>query len=83
MTPNLIPRHDDARIPPAQTTQVAGTHYRDMPIQPAAFILANGIGWAEGSVIEYVVRHKVKNGVEDLKKARHLLDMLIEHEEGK
>lgn len=60
--------------------QVGGSHYRDMVIQPVEYILANGIGFIEGSVIKYVSRHKAKGGVEDLRKARHFLDLLIEHE---
>jgi hypothetical protein len=60
--------------------QVGGSHYRDMVIQPIEYILANGLGFIEGSVIKYVSRHKSKGGVEDLRKARHFLDLLIEHE---
>lgn len=67
----------------ALSTQVSGTHYKDMPIQPVEFIHKNGIGFCEGAVIKYVSRWKKKNGVEDLKKARHFLDLLIEMEEGK
>lgn len=58
--------------------QVAGNHYSDMAIQPAEFIIKNKISFCEGNVIKYVCRHKAKNGIEDLKKARHYLDMLIE-----
>jgi hypothetical protein len=59
-------------------TQVAGGHYKDLAIQPTQYILANKLGFAEGNVIKYVSRYQKKNGVEDLKKARHYLDMLIE-----
>lgn len=59
-------------------TQVGGTHYKDMPIQPIEFILKNGLGFCEGNVVKYVSRWRTKGGVEDLKKARHYLDMLIE-----
>lgn len=62
-------------------TQVGGSHYRDMPIQPATFILRNGIGFHEGSAIKYLCRWRKKGGVEDLKKARHFIDMLIEDTE--
>ena len=62
--------------------QVGGGHYKDMKIQPVEFIHANGIGYFEGCVIKYVSRWRKKNGVEDLKKARHFLDLLIEFEEG-
>lgn len=61
--------------------QEGGSHYKDMPIQPIEYILANNIPFAEGNVIKYVSRWKKKNGVADLKKARHMLDVLIENEE--
>ena len=63
--------------------QEGGTHYVDLLIQPIAFVLANGIGFVEGNVIKYVSRWKAKGGVADLKKARHYLDLLIEHESKK
>lgn len=63
------------------STQVGGSHYASMKIQPFAYIHANGIGFAEGCVIKYVSRWKAKGGIEDLKKARHFLDLLIEQEE--
>jgi len=63
----------------ALDTQIAGSHYQ-MPIQPVEFIHKNGLGFIVGNVVKYVVRYKQKNGIEDLKKARHYLDMLIEME---
>ena len=63
-------------------TQQGGTHYKDMAIQPIEFILKNNIGYCEGNVIKYVTRYQNKNGVEDLRKARHYIDMLIEQLEG-
>jgi hypothetical protein len=57
--------------------QEAGAHYKDMRIQPVEYIHANGIGYFEGNVIKYVSRWRSKNGVEDLKKARHYLDLMI------
>ena len=65
----------------AASQQVGGRHYADMAIQPFHYIHLNGIGFAEGNVIKYVSRWRNKNGLEDLKKARHFLDMLIEMEE--
>lgn len=64
----------------ALKTQVGGNHYRDLPIQPIEFIVANDIPYREANVIKYVTRWRSKNGVEDLRKARHYLDMLIEQE---
>jgi len=60
--------------------QIGGTHYKDMPIQPAEYNQKNGLGFIEGSVVKYVSRLKNKNGIQDLKKARHFLDLLIEME---
>jgi len=58
--------------------QEGGDHYKKMVIQPIEFIIKNGLGFIEGNIIKYVCRYKDKNGLEDLKKARHYLDMLIE-----
>jgi hypothetical protein len=55
-------------------------HY-DMEIQPITYIMANGLGFCEGNIVKYVSRYKEKGGIEDLKKARHYLDMLIEQEQ--
>lgn len=63
--------------------QVGGDHYKNMAIQPLEFIVANGLDFVSGCVVKYVVRYKLKNGVEDLKKARHYIDLLIELEERK
>ena len=65
----------------ALQTQVGGTHYSDMAIQPAAFNLANNMGWAEGDAISYISRWRKKGGLQDLRKARQTLLLLIEHEE--
>lgn len=64
-------------------TQVGGSHYKDMAIQPAEYVYRNGIGFLEGNVIKYVSRWRKKNGLEDLRKARHTLDLLIQMEEAK
>lgn len=58
-------------------TQVGGNHYKDMAIQPLEFILANNISFCEGNVIKYVSRWKEKGGVEDLRKAKHYIEVLI------
>ncbi len=61
----------------ATATQVGGDHYKKLKIQPIAYIFANQIGFAEGAVIKYVTRWRDKNGIQDLEKARHMLDLLI------
>ncbi len=65
----------------ALQTQEGGDHYKKMAIQPVEYIHKNRIGFIEGAVIKYVSRWRSKNGLEDLKKARHMLDLLIEMEE--
>jgi len=58
--------------------QVGGEHYKNKKIQPITFIMENDLGFCEGNIIKYVTRYKDKNGLEDLKKARHYIDFLIE-----
>jgi hypothetical protein len=59
-------------------TQIGGDHYQKLKIQPLDYIQANNLGFIEGNIIKYVTRYKDKNGVEDLKKAQHYLNYLIE-----
>jgi len=61
-------------------SQVGGNHYKSFKIQPIEFITINGLGYIVGNIIKYVCRYKSKNGIEDLRKARHYIDMLIESE---
>jgi hypothetical protein len=63
--------------------QVAGSHYKDLPIQPVEYIYANALGYFEGNVIKYVSRWRKKNGVADLEKAKHYIELLIELESRK
>lgn len=67
----------------ALDVQEGGGHYKNFPIQPVEFIYKNRIDYLEGNVIKYVCRHPTKNGVEDLKKARHYIDLIIELEYSK
>jgi len=65
----------------ASQSQVGGSHYKDMKIQPVDYIHANGLGFIEGCVIKYISRHKSKgSGKQDLEKAKHFLELLIEME---
>lgn len=52
-------------------------HY-DYEIQPVTFIMRNQLGFCEGNVIKYISRWRLKNGRDDLLKARHYIDILIE-----
>lgn len=64
----------------ALDTQIGGGHYKDQKIQPVEYIHANGLGFMEGNVIKYVTRHKSKNGAQDLKKAIHYCQLLLQLE---
>lgn len=58
-------------------TQVGGSHYKDLKIQPIEFIHANNIPFCEANAIKYLCRWRNKNGVQDLLKAKHYIDLLI------
>jgi hypothetical protein len=64
----------------ANDMQVGGTHYAKNAIQPWDFIISNNLSYLVGNIIKYLCRYKSKHGVEDLRKARHYLDKLIEIE---
>lgn len=65
----------------ANDIQISGNHYKSKAIQPWDYIAANGLGYFEGNIIKYVSRWQDKNGLDDLRKARHYLDKLIELQE--
>lgn len=65
----------------ALDTQIGGDHYKDMPIQPMEFSMANGLDACQHTIIKYVTRFRDKGGVQDLEKAKHVIDMLIEFEQ--
>jgi hypothetical protein len=58
--------------------QVGGSHYKKYKIQPVEFIVKNNIGFCEGNIIKYVLRFKEKGGVQDLEKAKHYIELLID-----
>ena len=63
----------------AVSEQIGGAHYL-LPIQPIEYITKNNLGFIEGNVIKYITRHRDKNGKEDLLKAKHYIDLLLELE---
>jgi len=69
-------------VPNANDVQIAGTHYKDKSIQPWDYIVSNKLGYLEGNIVKYVSRWKDKGGIDDLRKARHYLDKLIEVSDG-
>lgn len=66
----------------AQNEQVGGDHYKKLGIQPMYYSMANGLDAMQHTIVKYVTRFRDKGGIQDLKKARHVIDMLIEYEEG-
>ena len=71
---------DSTKVEQANNRQAGGNHYGNTGIQCWDYIVANGLGFLEGNIVKYVTRHKRKGGVEDLLKARHYIDKLIEVE---
>lgn len=66
----------------ALNKQIGGDHYKKYKIQPMEFMHVNQIPPVEANICKYVLRHKDKNGKEDLLKARHLIDFLLEYDYG-
>lgn len=64
----------------ALAVQEGGSHYKGHAIQPITYIHANKLTFIEGSVVKYITRWRDKGGVEDLKKIKHYIDLLIELE---
>ena len=62
--------------------QIGGSHYKDMMVQPSEFINKNKLQFAEGNAIKYICRHAHKGEVQDLEKAKHYIDMIIERDYG-
>jgi hypothetical protein len=60
--------------------QIGGGHYKKYSIQPVEFIMENNLDYCQANVIKYITRFRDKNGVEDLRKAKHYVEMLIEFE---
>ena len=58
--------------------QVGGNHYKRFKIQPIEFIALNNLNFLEGNIVKYVCRHSFKDGLRDLGKAKHYIEMLIE-----
>ena len=60
----------------ANKKQVGGKHYIKYNIQPIEFITKNNIPFIEGNVIKYLLRYKDKNGIQDLDKCIHYIELL-------
>ncbi len=62
--------------------QEGGDHYKKLTIQPVEYIQANNLDFFQGNVVKYVTRHKDKRGAEDIRKAIHYLQMILELQYG-
>ena len=63
------------------SVQEGGGHYKKYAIQPIEFAMQNNLNYCQANVVKYVTRYKDKGGVQDLKKAIHNIEILIELEE--
>jgi len=62
----------------ALDTQIGGNHYKECGIQPIEYIQANNLDYFQGNVVKYATRHKDKNGSQDIRKAIHYLELILE-----
>ena len=65
-------------ITSALDKQEGGNHYKSMAIQPMEFSMLNGLDACQHTAIKYIARFRHKNGLEDLDKAIHCIEMLKE-----
>ena len=63
--------------------QIGGDHYKDFKIMPIEYITENKLNFCEGNIIKYISRHRRKNGAEDIKKAIHYAELILELDYGK
>jgi hypothetical protein len=60
--------------------QIGGAHYQKFKIQPSKFVVENKLLFPEGSAIKYICRHPHKGKKQDLLKAIHFIEMIIERD---
>jgi len=64
----------------AYAKQIGGSHYQKYKIQPSKFVIENELLYPEGCVIKYIIRHRDKGKKQDLLKAIHFIEMIIERD---
>ena len=62
--------------------QIGGSHYQKFKIQPSKFVVENELLYPEGCVIKNICRHRRKGERQDLEKAIHFIEMIIERDYG-
>ena len=60
--------------------QIGGSHYQKYKIQPSKFVIENELLYPEGCAIKYIIRHRDKGKKQDILKAIHLLEMILERD---
>ena len=80
--PDRLPVGLHTLVKKASERQAGGQHYKDFPIQPAEYCQKNKLGFMESNVVKYVSRHDRKGKAKDIKKAIHMLELLLEFEYG-
>lgn len=78
---NYSTKKQTTSVPHPMDTQIGGDHYKDLPIQPMEYSMMNGLDACQHTIIKYVTRFRDKGGLDDLRKAKHVIDMLITFEE--
>lgn len=64
----------------ALNVQVGGEHYKNLSIQPVAYIHANNLSFLEGNIVKYITRHKTKNKAQDIRKVIHYAQLILQLE---
>jgi len=62
--------------------QHGGRHYADLAIQPVEYIHANKLDYLSGNAIKYLTRHPKKGGKDDILKAIHMCQLILELQYG-
>ena len=70
----------DSNLSSSYDKQIGGSHYQGFVIQPSQFVIENKMLFPEGSAIKYICRHSKKDGKQDLLKAIHFIEMIIERD---
>ena len=77
-----IQREPKEQVSPVCLDRKPGpSHYKQGDIEVIDFIQDQRMDFIEGNIIKYLCRYKFKDGIEDLQKAKHYLDMLIDRNE--
>lgn len=81
-SPSPTVLEEDEVLPNAFDVQIGGDHYKKLAIQPMLYSFRNKLDPCQHTAIKYITRFREKEGIKDLEKAKHCIDMLIELEYG-